>query len=273
MKYVYFDKSDKDKDLICNALDSICVPYKTRCNRRYGFFCEDEQWEITIDVLPDKMGFVLNHVNDRLKLEKIFHSACADRHIDKFKKPEENNMAGGILDEVEKHIKRKLHGHNSIKEMLDAISKDIDSQEVKDKAEKLCQSMKHTNLPSLEDILGIPPYKKSIWQKIKDFFKWQARKNKPIIPPPPTLSLKDLLAAGLSGMGGSGIGVTEKDSQLVKDLEQVKGKVCEYSKLPDTVKSMIGTQVPIEILNKSLVRINVKNKGYGMDISVEIVHK
>lgn len=76
MKYVYFDKSDKDKDLICNALDSICVPYKTRCNRRYGFFCEDEQWEITIDVLPDKMGFVLNHVMIDLNSKDIPQCLC-----------------------------------------------------------------------------------------------------------------------------------------------------------------------------------------------------
>ena len=72
MKYVFYEQDDVERDLIVNVLEKYCVPYKINTNRHSHMFGDDFDYDIIVDLDPDKIEWVKEKVQERINLENCF---------------------------------------------------------------------------------------------------------------------------------------------------------------------------------------------------------
>lgn len=68
MKYIFYEKSELEKELIVNVLDKWCVPFKLTTYNKWneGFY------DITVDVNPNRIEWIKEKVEERINLERLY---------------------------------------------------------------------------------------------------------------------------------------------------------------------------------------------------------
>lgn len=105
MKFVFYEKEECERDVICNVLDSWNVHYRIKTNRKGDFFYRRENYDIQIDVEPPFYEFLNKEIDKVLTLEANYHlptlphPTCAPIE-DVEDEPQKNNMASCILSKL-----------------------------------------------------------------------------------------------------------------------------------------------------------------------------
>ena len=105
MKFVFCEKQEWERDVICNVLDSWDVHYRIKTNRKGDFFYRRENYDVQIDVEPAFYEFLNKEIDKVITLEANYHlpalphPTCAPIE-DVEDEPQENNMASGILSKL-----------------------------------------------------------------------------------------------------------------------------------------------------------------------------
>lgn len=79
MKKVWYDLDERERDIICNALDKYCVPYKTIKHETENWFNKNVTWDIETDLsVEEKNGispydFVEEKVQEYIDLEDFYN--------------------------------------------------------------------------------------------------------------------------------------------------------------------------------------------------------
>lgn len=124
MRFVFCEKDEKERDIICNVLDSWDVYYRIKTNRKGDFLYRRENYDIQIDVEPAFYEFLNKEIDKVITLEANYHLPTLPHPTcevieDVENNPKENNMASSILSKL---FKRSRDIEEDIR---DSMSSDI----------------------------------------------------------------------------------------------------------------------------------------------------
>lgn len=249
MRYVFYNKTEQEKELITNTLDRWCVPYDKETHEQTSIFGTRLSYDIIIDVKPEKIDWVKEKVQERFDLENSWDLTPVE-HPQKEQEIQPETTVPSLFEDLFKPNlgidiaaldKKRERNKSIIKEIDDIFENQIKpvSEHIAGDKEKLMDYMDKTGIKdrlqnALRDSLGMSS-PDTLKDDLISYFE-----NK----------ISNMLDIGdtVEAITKDGIEITynELPEQMKQDLEQEYGKKLLTSNKCKFVKSKNGIAVIID---------------------------